>query len=405
VTDAAVVGRILREYHQRTIRPSDIRHLHGTVRGDRVAYQLLRPGAESVVVQAWRADTPVGPQFTGCAAATMVDWLCSRAATLAWLAERDYPAPRVVPTHSGDLVGVAGAWLTLATTFVPGSALEPDHDQLRMLGDALGRLHSMPAAAGGDDPVRLDVPAGPDVPVGPDVVPVGLDVSVGLAAWHPAAAIPATLRRLDSVQALLPARWWPLHDAFRQTAETVGQHAAGLPQAVVHGDAWPGNAIQAGAGAGRAGVGRAGPGRAVGGPAEVVLIDWETSGLGLPLLDLGYCLLECHMNPGQPQAWRIEPDDERIAAVADGYSRRRILTPAERDVLLAGVRFGAAFIGAIHFEQALLEGARGASMDIRLDRLRNRLAVSEAVAERATHHLARAGKRYAEPGRPEAAGA
>jgi Ser/Thr protein kinase RdoA (MazF antagonist) len=365
VTDAAVVGRILREYHQRTIRPSDIRHLHGTVRGDRVAYQLLRPGAEPVVVQAWRADIPVGPQFSGCEAATMVDWLCSRAATLAWLAERDYPAPRVVPTHSGDLVGVAGPWLTLATTFVPGSVLEPDHDQLRMLGDALGRLHSMPVPANGD-------------------------VSVGLSVWHPAAAVPATLRRLDSVQALLPAQWWPLHDAFRQTAEAVGQHAAGLPQAVVHGDAWPGNAIQASAGAGR---------------AEVVLIDWETGGLGLPLLDLGHCLLECHMNPGQPQAWRIEPDDERIAAVADGYSRRRILAPAERDLLLAGIRFGAAFIGAIHFEQALLEGARGAAMDIRLDRLRNRLVVSEAVAERATHHLARAGRRYAEPGRPEAAGA
>ena len=46
-----------------------------------------------------------------------------------------------------------------------------------------------------------------------------------------------------------------------------------------------------------------------------------------------------------------------------------------------------------------------AAMDIRLDRLRNRLAVSEAVAERATHHFARAGRRYAEPGRPEAAGA
>jgi Ser/Thr protein kinase RdoA (MazF antagonist) len=394
VTDAAVVGRILREYHQRTIRPSDIRHLYGTVRGDRVSYQLLRPGAESVVVQAWRADTPVGPQFTGSAAATMVDWLCSRAATLAWLAERGYPAPRVVPTHSGDRVGVAGAWLTLATTFVPGSALEPDRDQLRMLGDALGRLHSMPAGADGD------VFVAPDASVGPDVS-VGLDVPVGLSAWHPVAAVPATLRRLDSVQALLPAQWRPLHDSFRRTAETVGQHAAGLPQAVVHGDAWPGNAIQASAGAG-AGTGA---GRAGGRPAEVILIDWETGGLGLPLLDLGYCLLECHMNPGQPQAWRIEPDDERIAAVADGYSRRRILAPAELDLLLAGIRFGVAFIGAIYFEQALLEGARGASMDIRLDRLRNRLAVSEAVAERATRHLARAGRRYAEPGRPEAAGA
>jgi hypothetical protein len=44
-------------------------------------------------------------------------------------------------------------------------------------------------------------------------------------------------------------------------------------------------------------------------------------------------------------------------------------------------------------------------MDVRLERLRNRLAVSQAIAERASHHLAGAEKRYAEPGRPGAAGA
>ena len=73
--------------------------------------------------------------------------------------------------------------------------------------------------------------------------------------------------------------------------------------------------------------------------------------------------------------------------------------------MLEGIRFAAAFIGAIHFEQVLLGGARGAAMDARLDRLRNRLAASQAVAERASHHLTGSGKRYAEPGRPEAAGA
>ena len=371
LTDAPVVGRILREYHQRTIRPSDIRHVHGSVRGERVAYQLMAPGGESVVVRALRADAPVGPHFTGCGTATMVDWLTSRAATLSWLAESGYPAPRVVPTRSGDLVGVAGAWLTLATTFVPGSVLAPDHRQLGMLGDALGRLHSIPADVDGD----------PGMPV-------------GRSAWDPGGAIPATLRRLDSVEALLPAQWRPIFESFRQTVDAVRQQAGVLPRAVVHGDAWPGNAIMPGAGAAGAG-----------GEAEVILIDWEASGAGLPLLDLGHCLLECHLNPDQPQAWRIQPDDERIAAVAEGYSRRRALAPAELELLLHGIRFGVAFVGAIHFEEALLGGVHGAAMDIRLDRLRNRLAVSEAVAERASPHLAGAGKRYAEPGRPEAAGA
>jgi Ser/Thr protein kinase RdoA (MazF antagonist) len=394
VTDAPVVGRILREYHQRTIRPSDIRHVNGTVRGEQVVYQLMLPGGQSVVVRALRADAPVGAQFAGCGTATMVDWLTSRAATLRWLAESGYPAPRVVPTRSGDLVGVAGAWLTLATTFVPGSPLAPDPRQLGMLGDALGRLHSIPADVDGN-----------------------LGVPVGRSAWHPEEAIPATLRRLDSVEALLPAQWRPLYESFRQTVDAVRQQAGVLRRAVVHGDAWPGNAIIAGRG-GAGGVGGAGGGGGAagvgggdaggvggGGEAEVILIDWETGGVGLPLLDLGHCLLECHLNPGQPQAWRIQPDDQRIAAVAEGYSGRRILAPAELELLLDGIRFGVAFIGAIHFEQALLGGAHGAAMDIRLDRLRNRLAVSEAIAERASPHLAGAGKRYAEPGRPEAAGA
>jgi hypothetical protein len=98
MTDAAVVGRILREYRQRTIRPPDVRHVHGSVRGDRVTYRLMLPDGESVIVRALRADGSVGPQFSGCGAVTMVDLLSSRAATLAWLEDRGYPAPRVVPT-------------------------------------------------------------------------------------------------------------------------------------------------------------------------------------------------------------------------------------------------------------------------------------------------------------------
>jgi len=56
-----VVGRILREYHKRTIRPADIRHVHGSVRGTRVTYRLIQPDGESMVVRALRADAPVFP--------------------------------------------------------------------------------------------------------------------------------------------------------------------------------------------------------------------------------------------------------------------------------------------------------------------------------------------------------
>jgi Ser/Thr protein kinase RdoA (MazF antagonist) len=148
---------------------------------------------------------------------------------------------------------------------------------------------------------------------------------------------------------------------------------AGLvPAGLVHGDARAGNAVQTA-------------------PRQVTLIDWEAAGLGLPVLDLGNCLAECHLDaslpPDRPEAWLVQPGEQRIAAVARGYSRFRALSPAERELLPDAVRFGAAFVGAIHVEAALTGGASGPSMDARLARLRSRLAVSDEVAGLALRHL------------------
>ena len=263
----------------------------------------------------------------------------------------------MVATRTGDPVGVAGIWLTWATTYVPGRPLAPDG--LDLLGEALARLHTLDATG----------------------------AAVGLASWHPGAAIRDALRRLDAVEALLPPAWRPMHAEFRRTLLAVRE--AALPMAVVHGDAWPANAIRSGAG-------------------EVTLIDWENAGLGVAVTDLGNCLLESHLDPGlpatQPSAWLIQPSPARIAAVLTGYCRLRRLNAAERRLLLPGIRFATAFAGALHFEQALIDGVRGAGMDARLARLRNRLAVSQSVAELASTHLGEAPSRYAEPGSPVAGG-
>jgi Ser/Thr protein kinase RdoA (MazF antagonist) len=348
VNDAAAVGRLLREYHPRGLRPSGIRRLHGSVRGTSVAYRVEFHGQPPYVVRAFRADGPVMAQFGGCAAETMVDWVMSRARTLHCLEEVGYAAPRAVRVRSGELIGETGPWLTWATTFVDGPVLRPSLERLRMLGAALGRLHSV-------------------------TVPAGSASLPGRAAWHPEAAVAVTLARLTAVASLVPADWRPMHAAFGATAKAVQARAGLLPEALVHGDAWPGNGVQTGAN-------------------EVTLIDWETAGRGLPVLDLGNCLAECHLDgdlpPDQPQAWLVQPDEERVAAVAAGYSAVREVAAAERDLLPEAVRFGAAFIGAIHFEAALTGGAGGPSMDARLARLRNRLAVSDVVAELALRHLA-----------------
>ena len=382
MTDAAVVGRILREYHQAGIEPSGVRRLTGSVRGARVTYWFGEPrvpggpevlgrpgvpggsgvpGGPGLVVRAFRTDVPLAGQFRGGRPTAVTDWLRGRAATLDWLEEHAYPAPRVIRTRSGDLVGLAGVWATLATTYVTGTPLRPGTGQLRLLGEALGRLHAL-GAAGGDAAMA----------------------AMGRAAWDPEAAVPAALGRLEAVESLTPADWRPLLDQLRAVLLAVQDRAAALPSSVVHGDPWPGNAVHTA-------------------QNQVTLIDWENAGLGLPLLDLGFCLLECHLDVGlpsnQPSAWHIQPDENRIAGVVAGYSRWRQLQPAEKDLLLEGIRFPAAYVGAIHLEQALLGGVRGRSMDVRLERLRNRLEVSGAVAELARRHLGGARTRYAKRGR------
>ncbi|HEY7361873.1 MAG TPA: hypothetical protein VH642_13735, partial [Streptosporangiaceae bacterium] len=195
MTDAVVVGRILREYHQAGIEPSGIRRLAGSVRGARVSYWLSEPrgpggaggpGGPGLVVRAFRTDMPLAGQFRGGRSAAVTDWLWSRAATLGWLEEHAYPAPRVIRTHSGDPVGLAGVWATLATTYVTGTPLQPSTGQLRLLGEALGRLHALGTAGAG--------------------------AAVGRAAWDPETAIPAALGRLEAVEGLTPAGWRPLLD-------------------------------------------------------------------------------------------------------------------------------------------------------------------------------------------------
>ena len=341
MNDAAIVGRVLREYHLRGIEPSALRRVGGAVASGVVTYLVGPDGTGSWVVRACRADAPVPAHVSGAPALTMLDWLMAQAGTLDGLEAAGYPAPRVIRTHSGDPVGLDGAWLTLATSFVEGPVIRPSLAQLRMLGVALGRLHA------------LEVTGEP-----------------GRASWYPETAIPATLARLDAVEALIPEELRGLHAELRQTALTVQAGLSSLPRGVVHGNAWPGHAVQSG-------------------PDAVTLTGWEAGGLGLPVLDLGNCLIESLLDAWPSGSGGLaEPDEDRIAAVARGYASQRVVGAAERALLPAAVRFGACYAGAIHLHQVLAEGVRGASVQARLERLRNRVSVSAAVARLAAPHLA-----------------
>lgn len=358
MTDAALVGRLLDEYHERSVPPVDICVAAGSEHELRVSYRLTLPTGADQMIRAFRADAPVPEDARGPGNEIMADWLLGRALTLACLESARYPAPRPVRTRTGELIGVAGQWLSWATSVVPGTVLRPTLNQLRSLGVTLGLLHDIAAR-----PIEL-AGAGDQALDGEPV---------GLSSRHPAVAGAGALARLEAVRGLVPAGWESMYGAFRQAVIAV-QDAVGLvPETLVHGDVWARNAVQL-----------------PGGP--VTLIDWETSGLGLAVLDLANCLVECHLDSAapdnEPDAWLISPDEDRIAAVADGYMSARNLPEAEFALLPSAVKFAPAVAGAGHLEVALVDGVTGPAMDARLARLQNRMAVADQVAELALEYLA-----------------
>lgn len=314
--------------------------------------------------------SPVGDQDPQAATTCNMEvWLQSRAATLSALEAQTYPGPRVVPTQDGAPVGAASGWCTLLTTFVSGAVLTPTVAQLRLLGTALGRLHTLavPAPQHTGQGISADTP--------------------GLSYWDLTYAIPNALARLQATASDVPDAWRPWHVAFTQTMEQM-QHVA-LPLSLIHGDVWSANAVTDTA-------------------AEAILIDWDQGGQGPAIADLGRLLLECHLDTNLPiadaLAWHITPSSARIEAVVEGYAQQRMPSPAELDALLVAMRFGIAFIGALHLEQALhwasTDPAWVAGMERRFARLQNRFQVSEEIAALATAHFARvlqAGSHRASP--------
>jgi Ser/Thr protein kinase RdoA (MazF antagonist) len=344
MTDVAVIGRLLDEYHERGVPPTSIEVLAGSEHESRISYKLTLADGSAQVLRAFRADAAVPAAMRGPFTETVLDWLVGRARTLAVLAEADYGAPEPVLTRTGELVAVAGPWLAWASSYVSGSVLAPTLSQLHALGETLGRLHRV--VAGGRGP--------------------------NLSPRHPAVAVPMTIARLDAVADKVPAEWAGLCETFRQTVLAVDSAAPSAPEAVVHGDVWARNALEPSDG-------------------RATLIDWEMSGLGLAVIDLGNCLMECHLNSKvsnlDPDAWLIAPDEDRIAATARGYASARTLSPTELALLPDAIRFNTAVVGGIHVELALADGVSGPTMDARLARIENRLAIASEVAALATAYL------------------
>jgi Ser/Thr protein kinase RdoA (MazF antagonist) len=313
-----------------------------------MVYRIHHPDGRSWIARVYRRDRPRLDWFRyfyPWSPQDATDWLLTRAATLVYLEQQGYPAPQVIRTHDGHLLAVVDGWCSLITTFIEGTVLQPTLAQLRLLGTALGRLHTV-----NSNGVAPGFPAH------------------GKSNWYLEDALSTALAHLASIEPLLSKEWLPFHTAFRETFQRIGARSD-LPLTIIHADGWAGNAIQTKDG-------------------QVVLIDWDNAGLGLAILDVGRLLLECHLQsdlpPDDPLAWHIQPDASRIFAVVDGYVQQRLPIPAELDVLLDAIRFGVAFIGTLHLSQMVQKIPREQvwvrGMERRWARLQNRWAVSSDIA-------------------------
>jgi Ser/Thr protein kinase RdoA (MazF antagonist) len=177
------------------------------------------------------------------------------------------------------------------------------------MGSALGKLHNVPVPHNG---------------------------TIGKSWWYPENIIGSALQQLALVDGQVPTQWQPLHHAMRTTLETA-QTWTHLPCAIIHGDAWAGNGVQTG-------------------PDEVVLIDWDPSGIGWPILDLARLLIQSPVDRASPMNIVLQADLQRITAIVDGYCMERVPTTDELNVLLQAICFTLAEGGAWHFAQGSRKG-------------------------------------------------
>jgi Ser/Thr protein kinase RdoA (MazF antagonist) len=333
VTNRAFFAKLVRAQYDTAA--AQLHFFERSTNAERAVFQVNRADGTAWIIRAYRRDIPVPDWLGGCGTRDTYDWLMSRAATLIRLAHHDYPAPRVITTRGHALVGVADGWCTLATTFIEGTVAQPTLAQLRLLGGALGRLHMLPVPDAGQPPI-------------------------GTSWWFAELAVPIALAQLAAVEQILPAEWQPLSANFQTTLRTIRLHSD-LPYTIIHGDSWAGNTIQTAA-------------------DQVVQIDWEPSGLGPAVVDLGRLLLACHYDLQAPLEEQIHPDSSRIAAVMDGYCKQRRLSAAELEALLEAIRFSVAVGGAWHFARIEQLGW-DTKTERRLARLQQRYQASAEIAQ------------------------
>lgn len=294
----------------------------------RGVYRVQQPGRESWTLRACKQDGATS-------------WYYKPAAVLNTLQQQQYPAPRIIPTRHNRPVGAAHDWWTFMVTYIEGEPASYTPHDLYLLGSIIGKLHALQQEAAATTPLPIK------------------------ASWkHPAEALPACFKALDSVEEpMVPSELQPLYTALRTTLANVQKNAPTWPVTLIHGDCWPGNAIRTT-------------------QDGMILVDWDGSGFGPAIIDLGSLLLTAHYN--QPLDQSIEPATACIAAILEGYSQHYTLSAAEQIALLYAMRFNLAFHGAQSFSSLLIDGWKE---NLYYQKLTRRFEATQAIAAVAKAYL------------------
>jgi len=255
-----------------------LQHISPYLLEDRGIYRVDWEDGTSSVLRAFRADVTV--ELTG------------HAAVLEYLHQRGFAAPQVRRTCDGAFLSSYQGWTALLISFLEGEEADFALHTLDLLAECAACLHTSSHDALAEAE-RACLPDSPLRPTQPDSLAID---NLSRALPH----VPEALRQfcekainsLQHVQHL--------------------QQAGHLPETLIHGDCWPGNAVRT-------------P------PGGIALIDWDWAGIGPAILDLGNLLLTCHFD--KPQVPFIQPDEPSIAAVVRGYCRQRRPSASELSVL------------------------------------------------------------------------
>ncbi len=225
---------------------------------------------------------------------------------LSFLESQHYPAPRIIRSLSGCRATPYGEQSVLVTAFIDGAPAGFSPRIFYGVGETLGRLHTLDSAE-----ARTLTPA--------EMLPV-TDMVIALE-W------------LAEAEPRLPPGLRGQHDQLVGAIRGIRSYDH-LPQALIHNDCHPGNAI----------LTSEGP----------IMIDWHGAGLGPPVVDLGFLLISCEIAP----SWvaPLTPNSDRVVAIVDGYARYRTPTRDELDWLPDAMRFRSLLYGAAHIAKCVERG-------------------------------------------------